>query len=295
MSDTIIGYEPSIQDHPAYEDVEVDFNVGDVVETLKYGSRKPVRNDRGETIGVIKSIGRVREEDDEKRHSTMGDKIEDARGNFNGFEQVYFDPTDPDDIPDKLELTSAYHVVREIDGFRVKVAWGNKDDKTKWIPRERIVGKDIHQKAKFEYQAVKQRRWHERIQERKQTDMDTLMEDVVVPHARKVVNDVWPGGTVDVGEIDFFWNPQLTRCAGKAYWGSAVPETMASGEYAIGLAPDYYYQRGIEELLSIVRHECCHIWQYMHPDCDGGGHGPKFKQWIEDLDTTRHCKNWSKE
>ena len=189
--------------------------------------------------------------------------------------------------------TSAYHVVREIDGYRVKVAWADHDDKLMWVPRDRIVGTSDHQKALFEYRREKERRRRERIARRKETDMDTLMESVVIPHARKVVAEVWPGGTVDVDEIKWFWNPQLSDAAGMAYHGRAVPERYVSGRLAIGLAPDYYYQKGIDELLAIVRHELIHIWQYVHPNGDGG-HGPTFRQWIGDLDTHRHCKTWSK-
>lgn len=65
---------------------------------------------------------------------------------------------------------------------------------------------------------------------------------------------------------------------------------------AIGLAPGYYYQHGIDEMLAVVRHGLIHAWEYFHPDCHtGGSHGPKFKQWIDDMDTHRHCKHWSKE
>lgn len=291
MSDTIIGYAPSIQDHPQYEDVDVDFEVGDVVEMLGYTGSKRVKED-GEYIGVIKTIGLTDEDEDGNlRHYTL----EKEDGEFGGVKHAYFDPTDLEDIPKDSDFIDTYHVVQEIDGFRVKVAWKGKDDKAKWVPRSRIVGTNLHQKAIFEYQKEKKRRYREQVRQRKETDMDVLMEDVVIPHARKVVDEVWPGGSVDVDEIDWFWNPYLTDAAGMAYYGSAVPESMASGRYAIGLAPDYYYQKGIDSLLGIVRHELIHQWQYQHPDGGDGGHGQKFKQWMDDLDTHRHCNIWSKE
>lgn len=289
----IIGYEPSIQKHPAYEDVEVDFEVGDAVEVLNYTGSSTVRDDDGDIIGQIKTLGSVCDDKD-GIHRILGDRKEDPRGNFDGFERIYFDPTDPDDIPEKINLTASNHIVKKIDGYRVKVAWSDRDDNARWIPRDRIVGTDLRRKAEIEYRREKHRRWRQRIQERKQTDMDTLMENVVIPHARKIVNEVWPGGSVDVDAIDWFWNPYLTNAAGKAYYGSAVPESMASGRYAIGLAPDYYYQHGIDSLLEVVRHELIHQWEYQHPD-GKGGHGPKFKQWCDDMDCERHCKTWSKE
>lgn len=189
--------------------------------------------------------------------------------------------------------TSAYYVVRDVDGFRVNVAWGDKNGSTRWVPRDRIIGTSVHQKAKFEYRREKNRREQERIAQRKETDLDVLMEEVIKPHARKKVNEVWPGGTVDVDEISWFWNTRLSNCAGKAYWGTAVPQMAGGGHIAIGLAPGYYYQHGIEALLEVVRHELIHCWEYEHPDANGG-HGPKFKQWLDDMDTHRHCKNWSK-
>jgi hypothetical protein len=175
----------------------------------------------------------------------------------------------------------------ELDAFKDELAY-----KAKWRVERRITD-EIEEKLngddedESEIPEDVQRRYDE-------TDMDALMEEIVIPHARKWVNDVWPGGTVDVDSIDFFWNPQLTNSAGKAYKGSAVPESMASGYYAIGLAPDYYYQHGLDELLAVVRHELIHQWEYQHPDGGDGGHGPKFKQWIDDMDTHRHCKLWSK-
>ena len=193
-----------------------------------------------------------------------------------------------------MEDTKTY-VVKEIDspGVLLESTFGLSTEPEWWL-QDAIVGLDIREKAEREYKAEKRRRYRARVEERKQTDMDTLMEEIVIPHARKWVNEVWPGGSVDVDAIDWFWNPQLTNAAGMAYYGTAVPESMASGRYAIGLAPDYYYQKGIDQLLEIVRHELIHQWQYQHPD-GKGGHGPKFKQWMDDMDTHRHCKRWSKE
>jgi len=130
-------------------------------------------------------------------------------------------------------------------------------------------------------------------QRREETDMDTLLNDVVIPHARQTANDVWPGGTVDVDEIKFFWNNHLTTCAGRAYHGTAIPRTYVEDDYrlAIALAPEYYYQHGVDELLEVVRHELIHIWQYEH-EMGCGGHGKDFKQWLGDADTHRHCKHW---
>lgn len=134
----------------------------------------------------------------------------------------------------------------------------------------------------------------EKAQRRKdETDMDTLLEEVVIPHARDRAEDVWPGGTVDVDEICWFWNPQLSNSAGMAYRDSACPRRYVPDDYrlAIGLAKEYFYRHGVDELLEVVRHELIHIWQYEH-EMGSGGHGSDFRQWMDDLDTHRHCNHW---
>ncbi|RLM68566.1 SprT-like domain-containing protein [Halorubrum sp. Atlit-26R] len=127
-----------------------------------------------------------------------------------------------------------------------------------------------------------------KAKERKEnTDMDALLENEVIPHARDRVADVWPGGTVDVDEIAFFWNPQLTTHWGMAYPEGSVPRRYVDEQYrlAIGFQPAHYYRAGLESLKETCRHELIHIWQYEHPDGGTGGHGPKFKQWVDDMGT----------
>jgi hypothetical protein len=128
---------------------------------------------------------------------------------------------------------------------------------------------------------------------KEETDMDTLLQEVVIPHARSRVEAVWPGGTVDVDDIYWFWNPQLSDSAGMAYRDSACPRRYVPTDYrlAIGLAKAYYYKHGVDELLEVVRHELIHVWQYEHK-MGSGGHGSDFKQWLGDMDTHRHCKHW---
>ncbi len=225
----------------------------------------------------------------------VGDHIETLK--YSGHGTVYDD--DNNKIGDKkynANGTITYYTVRKIEDDRVLAQWGNRDTMN-WLPREQIVGVSVYDKAKAEYTEYKRQRAaakkQAKVSKRKETDLDTLMEEVVIPHARKWADEVWPGGTVDVDEICWFWNNYLSDAAGMAYYGNAVPRTMASGRLAIGLAPEYYYQKGIDNLLSIVRHELIHIWQYEHPEGDGG-HGPTFHQWTDDMDTTRYCKHWSK-
>ena len=196
-----------------------------------------------------------------------------------------------DDYEGEL-IASRY--VSEVDGFKLEVKAFPSASLGEWIPKTRVHSRCYRKQAKWEKLRRDRRRRARRIERRKEeTNMDILLDDVVIPHARKKVGEVWPGGSVDVDRIEFFWNTRLRSSAGKAYYASGVPKRI-DARYAIGLAPAYYYQHGIEGLLKTVRHELIHQWQYQHPDGGRGGHGPKFKQWVSDLDTTRYCKNWSK-
>lgn len=105
-------------------------------------------------------------------------------------------------------------------------------------------------------------------------------------HAGEVCESVWPGGTVDPDAIEWTWNGRLRSTAGRfrAHPDDRPPE--------VELAWGYYREHGLAELLSTVRHELIHAWQYFHPDGGRVGHGPTFTQWVEDLDTSRHCRRW---
>lgn len=179
----------------------------------------------------------------------------------------------------------------ELDAFKEEFY-----SRTKWRVRKRIE-REIEEQLNGDDGNEEEQERSEAFQRRKeQADLDALMNDIVIPHARKWAQDVWPGGTVDVDEISWFWNTQLTSCAARAYWGTSVPDTMVDGgPPAIGLAPAYYYSHGLDEMLAVVRHELIHIWQRNHENgFNRGGHGKDFKQWIGDMDTHRYCKHWSK-
>ena len=266
MANTIktLGYEPAIEDHPAYGEraEDPDYDVGDVVRVLGYNGVKAVRNGEDKHVGQIRYLS-----DDMLKKYERGE----------------------------VDLVHTHRVVREVNGHFVRVSTNGlslRDSTSEWIPDGRIVGVDRDATQQLAERRRKAEERQREIDRRKETDLDVLMEEVIKPHARKKVDEVWPGGTVDVDEISWFWNTRLRRCAGKAYWGGAVPQMAGGGRLAIGLAPGYYYQHGIDELLAVVRHELVHVWQYEHPDARGG-HGPKFKQWLADMNTHRHCKHWS--
>ena len=195
---------------------------------------------------------------------------------------------------DYEEPAIAARYVTEVDGFKLRVKPHPSASMGEWIPETRVHSRCYRKQAKWERRSRNRRRRTRRIQRRKdETDMDTLLNDIVIPHARKKVSEVWSGGTVDLDATHFFWNTRLRSSAGMAYQDRAVPKKI-DARYAIGLAPAYYHRHGVDELLKVVRHELIHQWQFQHPDGGRGGHGPKFKQWIDDLDTHRHCKHWSK-
>lgn len=103
-------------------------------------------------------------------------------------------------------------------------------------------------------------------------------------HAEEVCAAVWPGGTVDPDAHLWEWNDRFRSTAGRFH--------PNYGEPKIELAWGSFERHGWFELLDTVRHELVHAWQYHHPDGGRLGHGPKFYQWVDDLSTSRHCRNW---
>lgn len=124
---------------------------------------------------------------------------------------------------------------------------------------------------------------------REQADMDALLA-LCKRHAEHVANDVWPEDAVPVSEIDFEWNSQFSWLGGRY-----TPNDMRGGSI-IELSPGLYYTHGLAELLEIVRHELIHAWQDYHPAGNPPDthkhHGRDFRQWLDDMNTSRHCKTY---
>lgn len=178
----------------------------------------------------------------------------------------------------------------ELEAFRSELAYT-----AKWRV-ERRIEREIEKQLNGDGDEVERERSDSYKRRQEETDMSVVMDEIIIPHAKKWATEVWPGGTVDVDDISWFWNYHLTSCAGKAYWWGSEPNKRYDvSSPAIGLAPGYYYQHGLDEMLAVVRHELIHVWQKEHKmGKSDGGHGPDFKQWIDDMDTHRHCKLWSK-
>jgi len=260
----VLEYDPAIEKHPAYRPTDPEYRPGDVVRILHYDGFEFLRDEEGNQIGQ-----RLYLTDDAAEKYSHGE----------------------------VSLLTSHNVVFEEDGDSVRISTGGltMSGSSRWIPKTRVIEFNSEGTQMLHTRLRKRKNKQQKIERRKEeTDLDVLMEEVVKPHARKKVNEVWPGGTVDVDEISWFWNTRLRSCAGKAYHGNAVPQMAGDADLAIGLAPAYFYQHGRGELLAVVRHELIHCWEFNHTDINGCGHGPKFKQWIDDMDTHRHCKNWTK-
>lgn len=127
-------------------------------------------------------------------------------------------------------------------------------------------------------------RTRQAIEKAESSDRESVLL-VAQTHADEVCQRVWPGGTVRPDELQWTWNNRLRSSAGRFCPNGDDPER-------IELAWEYYELHGMLELLDVVRHELIHAWQYNHPDVGRAGHGQSFKQWVSDLDTSRHCKSW---
>ncbi|MFC7009873.1 SprT family zinc-dependent metalloprotease [Halalkalicoccus salilacus] len=77
----------------------------------------------------------------------------------------------------------------------------------------------------------------------------------------------------------------MQRSAGKAIYDSE------NEEITIRLSWDAYKAYGWKQFARVVRHELIHAWQYV--EHGKAGHGPTFRQWIDPLETDRHCERYA--
>lgn len=157
-----------------------------------------------------------------------------------------------------------------------------------WVPHEYVseLGQSHHE-------------WV--VARRREADKDALL-DVFEQHLRTVANNVW-GNTLDLDAISVHWNNRFSQYGGmyypRAYRGYGDRPSKPSP--CIEIAWHYYLQHGLSETLAVLRHEAAHAWQDYHPDFNKdmtkphSHHGPKFKQWCDDLDTHVHCKHFSRQ
>lgn len=226
------------------------------------------------------------------------------------------------------------HTFTNVDYKELPEASGNAPDDFPYEPGDEVTadtieppfgGSDrwtlgaVSETHAFVYQTPKRNKWHwdwvEQsalseagtplnewiVERRKQADRESLLE-LFERHAQAVCNEVWPGGTIDLDTIEIRWNNRLTNYAGRyyprGYRGTGDnPDKPAP---CIELAWNSYLTHGLAEVLDTLRHELIHAWQDFHPDADDPGrkpwshHGPEFTQWVDDMNTARYCKHFSR-
>lgn len=228
-----------------------DFTVGDMVRILPYHGIRVLRDD------------------------ATGERI--------GTERYY-------DRPDVTD--GKLREVVDIDGVRWRgISSPHHDaDDAQWYPTDIVIAIDADAKQNWEERRDRRRRQQERVEARKNQDRSEVMQ-VCIAHARKVCADVWPAGTVDPGEITWFWwknsgSNTYGRCWKYAQDSSAEyhgADIVNPWKPAIGLNWSTYVHEGLDRLLQTVRHELIHAWQALHNDCRRIDHSQTFKQWCPDM------------
>lgn len=102
-------------------------------------------------------------------------------------------------------------------------------------------------------------------------------------HAADVATEHFP--ELPLEAITWETSTRMQRSAGKAIYDSE------SEEITIRLSWDAYREYGWEQFARVVRHELIHAWQYY--ERGEADHGPTFHQWIEPLETDRHCERYA--
>lgn len=105
----------------------------------------------------------------------------------------------------------------------------------------------------------------------------------VVTHAKAVAADHFP--ELPVAVITWEFSTRMQRSAGKAIYDRQTEEIT------IRLSWDAYKAYGWKQFARVVRHELIHAWQYS--EYGNANHGPTFQQWIEPLETDRHCERYT--
>jgi SprT-like protein len=104
-----------------------------------------------------------------------------------------------------------------------------------------------------------------------------------VAHATVVAAEHFPALPVEA--ITWETSTRTERSAGEAIYNRQREEIM------IRLSWDAYQEWGWEQFARTVRHELIHAWQYH--ERGNADHGWTFWQWIDSLDTDRHCEQYA--
>lgn len=102
-------------------------------------------------------------------------------------------------------------------------------------------------------------------------------------HAHEIATEHFP--ELSVAAIDWETSTRMQRSAGVAIYERQSEQIM------IRLSWDAYEAYGWEQFSRVVRHELIHAWQYhKYSEAD---HGSTFRQWVEPLETDRHCEQYA--
>ncbi|WP_122089735.1 SprT family zinc-dependent metalloprotease [Halalkalicoccus subterraneus] len=102
-------------------------------------------------------------------------------------------------------------------------------------------------------------------------------------HASEVAAEHFP--ELPIEAIDWETSTRMQRSAGVAIYD------QQSEQITIRLSWDAYEAYGWEQFSRVVRHELIHAWQYH--EYGEADHGSTFRQWIEPLETDRHCEQYA--
>ncbi|ADJ16716.1 SprT family zinc-dependent metalloprotease [Halalkalicoccus jeotgali] len=102
-------------------------------------------------------------------------------------------------------------------------------------------------------------------------------------HATKIAAEHFP--EISVGMIDWETSTRMQRSAGVAIYD------QQSEQVTIRLSWDAYESYGWEQFSRVIRHELIHAWQYH--EYGEADHGSTFRQWVEPLETDRHCEQYT--
>lgn len=120
-----------------------------------------------------------------------------------------------------------------------------------------------------------------------QTSSELATEAALCEHAATHASEVATGHfpELPVEAIDWEASTRMQRSAGVAIYDHQ------SEQITIRLSWDAYEAYGWGQFSRVVRHELIHAWQYhKYGEAD---HGPTFRQWVEPLETDRHCERYA--
>jgi SprT-like protein len=120
-------------------------------------------------------------------------------------------------------------------------------------------------------------------EQRRKPETKAELRERAAKHAQEVASEHFP--ELPVESIEWETSTRMQRAAGKAGYNKKTEEIV------IRLSWDAYREYGWNKFARTVRHELIHAYQYH--EYGEADHGPTFMEWIEPLDTDRHCEQYA--